>query len=401
MMENKNIVTAAAMKGFSSKEVCWQYINDISSRLEELHSAGMALGRVELANVKVEGNSFSLIDNSPCKGSLSGDIWNLAASAFELMLGVPLFNGLGERAQKESTPLPSLPGSGMESLNALLRRCMCYKKENRPSMSEINRIAAGELEKCASQPRRKRSLPKNGTSKPCGKYDKEWPESMTLLRNSIISLLFLLLSSAQLQAQTHSVLDSNDEETTIKLIEATLLLRSGEEKKWNEARNEFSKRIGIFTLMDELKDRSHDCALLPSQVKCFGINRMIKELKSEKSVQNTGKGLLDGSDTRFNYSIYEKGIKRCSEALYEMSGRYGKQIFAVVPFSPSQNYETELCVAGGIVYEPSYKGTDGVTYYCIESGEAPAQGSSLQLKIKNNDSNNASFVIINHNYRNR
>ena len=64
-MENKNIVTATAIKGFSSKEVCWQYINDISARLKELHSAGMALGRVELANVKVEGNSFSLIDSSP------------------------------------------------------------------------------------------------------------------------------------------------------------------------------------------------------------------------------------------------------------------------------------------------------------------------------------------------
>lgn len=395
-MEKRDIIYASSVKGFCSAGTCWQYICDISAHLMLCHAEGKPYGAVDLKHVIVDGNNFVLIEDSGAKGDIQGDIWKLAASAYELMLGTPVFNGLGEASQTKKTPLPSLPGSEVEPLNRLLHSCMNKEKECRPTAATINAIAIEELKRYSGDARKPRPQAVVDNKATVEKYDKSWPEQMVV----VLFFLFVSLTSA-FQVRGQDIIDNHEEETTLKLLKATLLLRDHNTDNWNEAKHELSKRLGIFTLMDELKDFKHDCALIEKNVKSFGLNRMIKELKAGKRVQNTGKGLLDGSDSRFNYSIYEKGIKKGNTSVYKLSGRSGKQLFIIVPYNPEQQYSTTLGIDGGKTYSPALKDEKGITYYLIDTADGPAVGENLKLEISNNGGNNASFVVINHNYRNR
>lgn len=393
-MERENKIYASSIRGYCSVETCWQFIYDISSQMEILHAQGKSFGEIDLKYIEVNGVQFRHVGEPCACCDVYGDTWKLAAAAYELLLGIPVLNGLGERSQTAQTPLPSLSGSDAEPLNRLLHGCMNYKKTERPKAGDIKSIACEELKTFAKPSRKPRVYSNENNTVQPGKYDKSWPESMIAL---LVSLLLLVTGSVQAQ----DYINARDEENTMKLLNAALLLRNSDEKHWNEAQNELAKRLGIFTMMDELKDYAHDCALIDKNVKSFGVNRMIKELKAGKRVQNTGKGLLDGSDSRFNYSMYEKGIKKGCTSSYLLSGRSGRQVFVIVPYTSGQEYTTVLKIEGGEEYTPYYNAADGVTYYCIDTDKGPAAGEKLKFEISNTGNGNASFVIINHNYRNR
>jgi len=206
------------------------------------------------------------------------------------------------------------------------------------------------------------------------------------------------------QAFCQSFLDKEKEAYTLELMEAAKTLRIRTEESWNKAQADFSLILDSFTMMDELSDIDNDCALAGKSVDSFGLNRMISMLKRSRTVvQNTGKGLLDGTDLRFHYSIYEKGIRQGCTATYDgLSGRAGKQVFIIIPYSADQPYETELSLESGRKYTVTHKDKEGIIYYLIDTMEGPEADDSLVLKICNKDSqNNRSFVIINHNYRDK
>jgi hypothetical protein len=108
---------------------------------------------------------------------------------------------------------------------------------------------------------------------------------------------------------------------------------------------------------------------------------------------------LSGDNPHFEYSLFEKGIKKGATATYTLSGRSGQQCFVIVPYSAGQAYSTELRIGSGTALRPD-KDENGVTYYVISSKAGPKPGENITLKITNKDSrSNASFVVINHNYR--
>lgn len=93
-------------------------------------------------------------------------------------------------------------------------------------------------------------------------------------------------------------------------------------------------------------------------------------------------------------------IKKGRTATYKMSGRDGRQVFLIVPQNAKQSYSVELLRQDGTVIPAGGKDARGVTYYIIDTQDGPKPGETLTLKITNGDpDNNASFVIINHNYR--
>lgn len=402
-MTTQNTTNASHIKGYCSIDVCWQYLHDVATQLEQHHAAGRFCGTIALGDVEIQGRNFVLNKQEfISKGNAESDVWALAASAYELLLGAPIFNGMGEKGQSPSTPLPFLPDKEMNTLNNLMHKCLQKDSTKRPATSTIIKTAGEEVKKLKNKKREERIYVSNTKSTPVEEIDRKWPESMSAIKQALLCLLFIL--SGTLNAHSQALLDKTDEAYTLELIDAALMLRNNNEKSWNEAQYEFSKLLRLFTMMDELQDRTNDCALVSKNVKSFGLNRMIKRLKENKSiVQNTGKELLDGADSRFNYSIYEKGVKRGCTAVYDkLTGRCGKQVFIIIPHTAAQPYETELSTSGGKNFEPAHKDERGVTYYMIDTNDGPDKDDTLILKIKNKDTlNNRSFVIINHNYRNK
>ena len=120
-MANNNNIYATALKGYCNMAVCWQFMHDVSSSLEAIHSRNKAHGKVSLGEVIIKGRRFELTENSSGTGK-EEDIWCLAASAMELMLGSSIFNGKGEKEISANTPIPSLTDPDADRLNTLLTR---------------------------------------------------------------------------------------------------------------------------------------------------------------------------------------------------------------------------------------------------------------------------------------
>lgn len=399
MAENKHIY-ASSLRGFCSVEMCWNFLRDIADALATLHARGIYYGRIDLRSIIVDGQHF-LLSQDDKGGCASSDIWSMAAAAMELMLGSPILNGKGEDTMKANTPVPILLNRECDTMNAMLQRCLAYDKAARPAAAEVRTVAEKEIKRLAGKKREPRQLFAGVKTDESNEIDKKWPESMfDGMKNIILILLLTFFTCLPTMAQTS--LEANGENETAKLLNAVLLLRNASNEEWNEAQDLFAKYANLVTLMDELKDRENDCLLVKKNVNHFGVNRIINAVKRGRRVQNSGKELLDGADARFKYSIYEKGVKKGCTAAYEMTKRSGKQVFVIIPYSATQKYETNLYVEGGTVYQPTMRDKNGVTYYYIDAEPGPCDSDILKLKITNSNSDaNASFVIINHNYRNK
>ena len=283
-----DILYASALKGFCSIRVCWQYLYDVSGKLERLHASQNTHGSVDLNHVRVQGEHFELMD-SVHHSSPASDI-----------------NGGGEASQNANTPIPTLPYPDAESLNLLLHRCMDTSVENRPSAAEILEISRKELEDCISHGRKPRIHLSTQLQETQNITDRQWPERMFLLT----------ITLSTLSSYGQIPLDKKQDSVTCKLMDAVLILRQDNKQSWISAQTELQKIAPLFTLMNELQDRQNDCALIGTDVESFGVNRMVTELKKAGIVQDPIRELLDGSDTRYNYSLFEKGIKKGSTATY-------------------------------------------------------------------------------------
>ena len=396
-----NILYASALKGFCSIRVCWQFIYDVSGELEQLHASQNSHGSVDLSHVRVHGEHFELTD-SVRPSTPASDVWSLAASAMELILGSPIFNGGGESSQNANTPIPALPFPNTESLNLLLHRCLDNSAENRPSATEILEISRKELgNDHISHGRKRRIHPSTPTQEMMNKTDRQWPERMIAgPSRALLLLLTIMLSTLFSFGQIQ--LDKKQESVTFKLMDAVLLLRQDSKQSWDSAQTELKKIVPYFTLMNELQDEQNDCGLIGAEVESFGVNRMVTELKKGGFIQNPIRELLNGSDPRFDYSLFEKGIKKGSTATYTMTGRSGRQVFLIIPYSANQPYAVELRKKDGTIFPAKGKDANGITYFSVATQYGPGAGEPLTLEISNKDpNNNASFVIINHNYRNK
>lgn len=104
--------------------------------------------------------------------------WALAATVFYTFLGCPVFQGGGGRAQRASTPIPTLR-SGLPALSSLLAACLSYRPQGRPTMAEILRCAEVNLERCRSAGRQPLPLKAGTQPHPTDdELEKLWPEEM-------------------------------------------------------------------------------------------------------------------------------------------------------------------------------------------------------------------------------
>ena len=154
--------------GYLDEEYAWVVLNRVASSLEDIHSKGyvhlcikpqsllldkpgdVLLGgfiKAQPNNTEVEFKDRDCFDapelnrQSPV-ATPPMDIWSLGACIFELLMGVPVFGGRGGLSQTESTPIPSFRKDKYSNeLTTLIRSCLSYNPDNRPTASRICSVA--------------------------------------------------------------------------------------------------------------------------------------------------------------------------------------------------------------------------------------------------------------------
>ena len=147
-----------------------------------------------------------------------------------------------------------------------------------------------------------------------------------------------------------------------------------------------------WTMMDELPlDKEGECTT-KDQVDCFGLNDMgFSILKRHSGVTNAGGRFRDGRDPRYKYSFIEITVKKGKTVNYSISGREGKQMFAIVPFEQDAKYEASIPQSESFSF-------NGVFYIQLKQGIK--KNDTFKLTLTNKSEKNMAFVLINYNSRN-
>ena len=190
--------------GYMSEKHIWQFLCDIASALSALHQKNIGHLDVKPSNILYDGHRFLLSDFGSCceisseqhqdriisdhssyrfdspeltKGmyTVACDIWSLGATAFHLFMGCDVFNGLGGRVQKETTPLPYMR-KNLPVLSELIIRCLSFDSHQRPTALEIVELAQSQLKQISSV-MKERTL-KNESEILLDGGDDFWPEVM-------------------------------------------------------------------------------------------------------------------------------------------------------------------------------------------------------------------------------
>ena len=124
----------------------------------------------------------------------------------------------------------------------------------------------------------------------------------------------------------------------------------------------------------------------------FGINDVgFSILKRHGGITNAGGRFRDGRDPRYKYSFIEITVKQNATVSYQINGREGEQVFAVVPF------EKEAQFVASIPKGDSFT-DNGVCYIRLKQGIK--KEDTFKLKLINKSGKNMAFVLINYNARN-
>lgn len=384
--------------GYATERMVWQMMLNLS----EFCTTQLAAG-VSPQDITIKGDSFLLStdkvpsanDNkafaapeifNPTMGFNTGKsgIWTLGALAFYVITGTDVFEAKGGETQTETTEVPRISSTyaNME-LSNLIRRSLNYLPQNRPTIEEIQTQAREALAKPA-QPR-KRLTSSKGKSYP-NSLVKFWPEEMVTI---LLAYILFALPQKTLAQSTPGF-----DKSAIPNEMATLVLRCVDLRS-SQNIGKVSKAMDRdmnWTIMDELPlDKNGECTT-KDVVDMFGLNDLgFRILKRYGGVTNAGGRFRDGRDPRYKYSFIEITVKKGSTVNYNITGREGEQVFAIVPFEKDAKFKASIPQCR------SFK-DDGVCYIRMRNGLKKTD--SFMLTIENASGKNMAFAIINYNSRN-
>ena len=390
-MKNDEL-TLKDIAGFATEKTVWQLLINLSADFNKCVPISIAPNCIAIA-----GKEFLLKENCSAKGTMAftapevlgnqtevaseaSYIWTIGALAFYAISGTYIFEGKGGETQTKDTEVPRL-GSAHASyeLSELIRRCLNYYPTDRPKMDEIHLLATSAL----SSP----SVPQKRLTSQTGKsYAKSlinfWPEEMV----PIILVCMMLLIPSSLFSQQRSDFDKSaiPEEMASLVLQCFDLRSSQNQGKVNKSLT----RDMSWTMMDELPvDKDGECSTSVA-VDMFGLNDIgFSILKRHRGVTNAGGRYRDGRDPRYKYSFIEITVKKDSRVNYQINGREGKQLFAIIPF------EKDAQFTATIDNGESFK-DEGVCYIWLRKGD-----DSFTLTIENESGKNMAFALINYNSR--
>lgn len=209
----------------------------------------------------------------------------------------------------------------------------------------------------------------------CG--PKRWRDILVLLT---VALLLPVCTQAQ------------DRELD-RLVDIVRSLRSGDRAAFDRAVEKLAADKK-WTPMDELAtDRSVECRA-SERVSGFRLNAVLTNAESKERYQVAGGRYLNGADSRYNYSLYEKTLQPGKTATFSLSGRWGAQTIVIVPYQNTGATVTATAESDGRPFGVSDMG-DGA----LRLTGSVAKGSRLTLKVTNASAQKVSYVVLNHNSR--
>lgn len=389
-------ITLNDIAGYATEREVWQMMFDLSGlcdsgKFNDIGSKSIIITgcNFQLQNAEIPDNTSGRAFSAPetfTKGTESfaaSVIWTIGALAFYAITGTDVFEGKGGETQTKDTEIPRLSSAhASRELSALIRRCLSFIPADRPTKEEIRELAQAAL----SQPVAPRKRLSDLTGKTYGSsLVKFWPEEMISV---IIVCLFLLLPTgifAQVSKFDKAALPNEMASLVLRCIDLRSPQNVGKVSKALE-------RDMNWTMMDELPLNKKGECTTKDMVDMFGINDMgFSILKRHSGVTNAGGRFRDGRDPRYKFSFIEITVKRGKTVNYEISGREGEQIFAIVPFEKNAKYKASIPHGKSITDE-------GVCYIQLKQGLK--KDDTFKLYIKNDSGKNMAFVIINYNSRN-
>ena len=177
------------------------------------------------------------------------------------------------------------------------------------------------------------------------------------------------------------------------LADVVRSLQSGGERAYRAAVSRLAKDA-LWTPMDELGyDRAVECRA-SERVPGFKLNSVLTNAENTNRYQTTTADHLNGADSRFNYSLFEKTLKAGKTAAFSLPERWGEQVLLIIPYTGKKARISARASSGGRAFTATPYGAGGIRL----SGKA-AKGSMLKLSVTNQSGESVSYVIINCNSR--
>lgn len=197
-------------------------------------------------------------------------------------------------------------------------------------------------------------------------------------------ILRLLLILCALSASAQS--DELD-----RLVNVVVSLRGGGEAAYDRAVSTLAAD-GQWTAMDELKRNDAVECRASDGVPSFLLNSILTNARSANRYESSTGNHLNGADSRYSYSLYERTLRKGCSASFTLPERWGPQVIVIVPFDPSAKL---LASASGDAPFKAYTSADGIIRL---SGDV-TKGKTLSLSVTNPTDRNLSYVILNYNSR--
>jgi hypothetical protein len=312
----------------------------------------------------------------------ASEAWTIGALAFYALMGMHVFEGKGGLTQTAQTVVPRIGSQHCpQQLSQMVYQCLSYKPTDRPTMSTLAKAAHTALAEKPLPPKRLATATGSSYKTELVKF---WPEEMV----TAILLFLLMLLPSKANAQT-----TPDEEMTALVTHAIDLRQNQNEAKVRRALSLDYQ----WTMMDEIDiDREGECTT-QDEVASFGMNALgFRISKYHGGVVNAGGRFNNGQDARYNYSFIEITVKQGRSVSYDITGREGHQLFAVVPYEAEASFQVSVTKDGN-PFGTAQSAADGVQYLALS--QPVVRDDHFTITIRNNSGKNQSFVIINHNTR--
>lgn len=167
---------ASALVGELDELSAWHLLYNIATQAQTLTLP------IFPENIFLDGFDFVLCDAfaNPDECFIAPEgyepAWALGATVFYLVLGCHVMHGRGGKAQTSSTPIPTLRGE-MPQLSRMIKRCLDFNPQMRPSIEEIASDAEKNMTRCKAQRSEFPPIKENHESVTAD-IDKFWPDEM-------------------------------------------------------------------------------------------------------------------------------------------------------------------------------------------------------------------------------
>ena len=174
------------------------------------------------------------------------------------------------------------------------------------------------------------------------------------------------------------------------LVDVVKILRNPSESNFNKA-FKLLKADDKWTPMNETgKLQATECKA-SENIPTFKLNRILTSVMKEQKRVSTPGTMLNGEDSRYNYSLYERCLKKGTSATYKLKKRYGKQTFVLVPYA---NKKGSLRVFVDGKKPITVEQEDGTLICSFDSS-----GKEISFTVANKSGTALSFVLLNNNSR--